>query len=120
MNAHLYIWDDRFLWASRSFKGAMTRRYATNVIVAIDPQRPFWLSLPQAAARPCAAAVCAAGARRCVDATDVPFLSLNLDPGGVQAQKLEQLVAGAGVRWVERAALAGGDAAMAQMLAGEL
>jgi hypothetical protein len=90
--AFLYIWDDRFLWVSRSFKGAMTRRYATNVIVAISAI-PLQLKLPGGRFRPCAAAVCTAGARRCVDATDVPFLSLNLDPGTGEAKALERLVA---------------------------
>lgn len=117
--AQLYVWDDRFLWVSRSFKGAMTRRYATNVIVAINP-KPFLLKQPKQPERPCAAAVCASGAPRCVDATDTPFLSLNLDPGSADAQKLESLIAGERVRWVDRAALAGCDTAMAAMLEGRL
>lgn len=118
--AQLYVWDDRFLWASRSFKGAMTRRYATNLVVAIAPRQPFLLQLPRARPCPCHAAICAAGARRCVDASGVPFLSLNLDPGSADAQKLERQVAGGRVLWVERAALAGCDAAMAGTLDGRL
>lgn len=117
--ALLYVWDDRFLWVSHSFKGAMTRRYATNLIVAITRQ-PFMLSLPGGRARPCAAAICAPGAQRSVDATEVPFLSLNLEPESQTGQHLESLVARRAVLPVERGLLSACDMAMVAMLEGRL
>lgn len=117
--AVLYIWEDRFLWASRSFKGAMTRRYATNLIVAIA-EKPLSLRLPRRRARECRAAVCAAGAERCVDATDTPFLSLNFDPDAAPARALERLAPPRGVAEVDRTRLAPLDAAMRAFLADRL
>lgn len=98
----------------------MTRRYATNVIVAIRPEAPFRLQVPGQGFRPCGAAVCAAGAKRCVDATDIPFLSLNLDPGTADAKLLARLVARRPVRPMERRLLKGCDAGMRRMLDGVL
>ena len=90
--AFLYVWHDRFLWGSNGFKGGTTRRYATNVILAAG-SRPFMLKVPHGPAVPCMAAICARGARRSVDATDVPFVSLNLDPETADARRLASLVA---------------------------
>lgn len=118
--AQLYIWDDRFLWASATFKGAMTRRYATNVIAAIAPGTPFRLQSPGRPPQSCGLAVCAAGARRSVDATDVPFLSLNLDPGTADARRLERLVAQRPVRPLDRRLLRTSDAALRRLLEGRL
>lgn len=98
----------------------MTRRYATNVIVAIRPREPFRLQLPGQRFKPCGAAVCAAGAKRCVDASDVPFLSLNLDPGTADAKRLARLVAHRPVRVMDRRLLRVSDTGMRRMLEGRL
>jgi AraC-like DNA-binding protein len=97
----------------------MTRRYATNLIVAIA-DRPLRLRLPRRRAGPCAAAVCTARAQRAVDAVDTPFLSLNLDPDTPEARRLEALAPGRSVVPVDRAQLAAWDQAMRDLLDGRL
>ncbi|MEQ1439755.1 AraC family transcriptional regulator [Fontimonas sp. SYSU GA230001] len=92
-NARLYVWDDRFLWLSRDFKGSMTRRYAANVVLALT-DKPFLLRLPRKSALPCWAALCSPRALRCIDATDTPFLSLNLDPDCNDARLLDTVAQG--------------------------
>lgn len=99
--ARLFLWQDRFIWVSHSFKGQMTRRYATNVILAIT-DTPFRLRLPHRPILLCHAALCASRAPRCVDATDTPFLSFNLDPGSADARRLEALMKGQTVMWLDR------------------
>ncbi|MES3040750.1 MAG: AraC family transcriptional regulator [Pseudomonadota bacterium] len=117
--AFLYLWDDRFLWVSRSFRGALTRRYATSLIVAIE-SKPLILKLPGEDAKPVLAAVCASGAKRGVTAVDTPFLGLNFDPGTTEAVWLESLIAPALVQEVSRASLSFCDPEMAAMLDGRL
>jgi AraC-like DNA-binding protein len=116
--ARLYLWDDRFLWVSHSFKGQMTRRYATNVILSIS-EKPFLLRLPRNAEKPCRAALCSSRALRCVDATDTPFLSFNLDPGSADARSLEGLADGQAVIPLCRDQLAGIDQDFRALLHGE-
>lgn len=103
--ARLYLWDDRFLWVSTQFRGAMTRRYATNVAVAMTAT-PFLLKLPGQAPKSAHAILCSSRARRRVDATQAPFLSLNLDPGTPEARRLEALADHRGVCLVDQATVA--------------
>jgi AraC-like DNA-binding protein len=119
IQAQLFLWDDRFLWVSDSFKGQMTRRYATNVVLAIG-DNSFLLQQPEAKPERSQGAICKARAMRCLDATDVPFLSLNLDPGTRDAVLLEHTLAGLDVAMVDRRRFASLDQELAQLLAGEL
>jgi AraC family transcriptional regulator, arabinose operon regulatory protein len=82
----------------------MTRRYATNVLVAVTCQ-PFLLLRPRQPAVSCGAAICSARALRFVDASAGPFLSLNLDPGTVEALTLERRVGPRGVELLDRGTL---------------
>ena len=79
----------------------MTRRYATNIILAASDQ-PFSLQTPQQAAVPCYAAICSSRVLRCVDATDTPFLSLNLDPGCADARQIQAKLNGHDIRFIDR------------------
>lgn len=116
--ARLYLWDDRFLWVSHTFKGTMTRRYATNLILAISA-KPFLLNVPRKVAAPCRAALCSSRALRCVDATDVPFLSFNLDPGCADARRLEGASSGQPVALLDRQLFSEMDEEFAALLDGE-
>jgi AraC-like DNA-binding protein len=84
----------------------MTRRYASNLILAITAT-PFGLGLPGQSAKDCWGAICSSRALRCVDATDTPFISLNLDPGTQDARRLESLLAGLTVRTLDSDVLSG-------------
>ena len=77
--ARLYVWSDGFVWTSWDYVGNQTHRYAANLVLTPGAQ-PLGL---EPAGRPpisCRAALCAVGAKRRIDATKIPFLSLNLDP----------------------------------------
>lgn len=120
MLAQLMLWDDRFIWVSHSFMGQqMTRRYATNIMLAIT-NKPLLLILPDGSTETCHAALCSSRAVRCVDATDTPFLSLNLDPDCPAARMLESKVAGQEILQLERHCFAHLDIKLMSLLAGEL
>lgn len=89
--ARLDVWPDRFLWASWTYAGSMTHRYAANVIIAGQNQTLVLEAQGQPPVH-CSAAVCAVGAARRIDATDTPFLSLNLDPDTPGALQLRRTV----------------------------
>lgn len=79
------------MWASWSYAGSMTHRYAANVVMALQG-RQLTLEAEGQAVVHCAAALCAVGASRRIDATDTPFLSLNLDPDTPGARRLRHVV----------------------------
>jgi AraC-like DNA-binding protein len=117
--AQLLLWGDRFLWASYSFKGAMTRRYATNVILAAG-EHGFALQLPRGPIQHCHAALCASRAMRSVDASEVAFISLNLDPHAPEARALEATLPARSVRLLPPQLFAADAGPMQMLLAGQL
>lgn len=90
-SARLDVWSDRFLWASWTYAGSMTHRYAANIVIAGQNQTLVLEAQGQPPVH-CSAAVCAVGAARRIDATDTPFLSLNLDPDTPGALQLRRTV----------------------------
>jgi AraC-like DNA-binding protein len=96
--AQLDVWPDRFLWASWNYKGSMTHRYAANVVMAAQSRKLILQQADRRAADRCSVALCAVGASRHIDATEIPFLSLNLDPDSATALRLRGAVGDRSVR----------------------
>ncbi|MBV61627.1 MAG: hypothetical protein CMH65_10030 [Nevskiales bacterium] len=89
--AQLFVWSDGFVWTSWRYAGNRTHRYAANLVLSAGDQ-PLLLEPEGQPAMHCKAALCAVGAKRRIDATDIPFLSLNLDPDTPAALTLHRLL----------------------------
>ena len=78
-DTQVYIWNDRFLYATPGVKTGTTSRYAATILIATR-DKPFEIDTGNQEAGRYRAVLLAPNLERTLDATDSRLISLNLDP----------------------------------------
>ena len=86
----LYIWHDRFLYATPSVASGATSRYAAAILIATRG-KPFAIDTGNPEGGRFEAVLLAPSLERTLDATDCGLISLNLDPESYEYHALQGL-----------------------------
>ena len=101
IGAHLYIWDDRFLYTTAGMTSDSTQRHTLTLLLAMDAGGSFTLEEDDGRSARYSAALIGHGVARRLATPDSALLSLNFDPQSYEYHTLKAFLGRAPVRAVE-------------------